>query len=113
MAAGQSGRHGAKLVHRVGTVLSQGTVSVLIHHHYMVVPTALGSHRKLRSAIHLPVQVIIMHIRTYSRRTSVLETDHYVHSQSILFSFSVESQLLVGRYGKRTCLQAGQWKQSL
>jgi len=60
MAAGRNGRHGAKRVHLVETVLRQGIVIALIRRRYMVVPTAVGCRRKLRTAIHLPVQVIVM-----------------------------------------------------
>jgi len=72
MAAGQNGRHGTQRVHLVGAVLRQDTVFALIHHRYMVVPTAVGSHRKLRTAIYLPVQVIIIIISSLSVASSLI-----------------------------------------
>jgi len=57
MVAGQNGHSGAKLVQLVAVVLRQGTALALIHHRYMVVSTVVGSQKKQRTAIHLPVQV--------------------------------------------------------
>ena len=73
MAAGQNGHSGARLVQHVGVDLKQrGIVLALIRHRYMVVPTALGSQKKRKTAVYLLVQVIINAIRADLSRMVVL-----------------------------------------